>query len=795
MKKFVLILLAVLWAAPLCAQTADFVPLNPVQVNKKLDSVTKKLQSGKAEKEEISAILQEITDLQNDLQQTRQYFAADLASVQKKLNALGPAPEKNESEPADIAKQRKDFSAKADDCKAQIAQMDLLAARIDEINALILKIRNRRLLDNILVKQNSIFHPEEFWQSLTTFAGFVFELIKSPLSWYQKLPPEKEAVVNGNILTVAATMLIALIAAFFLGRYIKHRFGYRETVEQPDYSQKVRAGIAMFTARGVIPAAIIGAFLFWLKGNDTVNADSFGLLLNTAALYLLYYYLTKALVRTIFTPNNSRWRIIEVTDCCAQAISSALIFSAAAICIVSFFQNLADRMNYDSSIIYSLKIFANAVKAFCVVWVARKALYNNNPPSPEEISDDTPAPELSTGSKISLFITFAMTAAFIVSLFGYIRLSEYIINRFIVSGITIGIFYIADKLIRGFFHRILQLRFWMMTFRFRRKALQKAEFWFGLVLTPILWVLAILTLLAVWGVSVDLLLARVKSFLTGFNIGGIRISITSILLGIICFFVLLSLFKVLKNSFINGSLSKIEMDNGVRNSVISSINFLGFIFSGLIAIAVMGGSLSSVTIIAGALSFGVGLGLQNMVSNLAAGMTILWERPIKIGDWVVIGGQEGIVRRINMRSTEIETSDKSTVIVPNSAILSQSLVNYTYSGLMGKVTVKVGVGYNSDIAQIKQTLLEIAASNPDVLTTPAPSVSFSNLGDSSLEFQLSCMTANVFRRSGIADDFREKIIRRFRELNIDIPYPQRTIHLDQAETNKNEAPAVIPSDE
>lgn len=109
-----------------------------------------------------------------------------------------------------------------------------------------------------------------------------------------------------------------------------------------------------------------------------------------------------------------------------------------------------------------------------------------------------------------------------------------------------------------------------------------------------------------------------------------------------------------------------------------------------------------------------------------------------------------------MRSTEIETWDKSTVIVPNSAILSQSLTNYTYSGLTGRVVIKVGVGYDSDIELTKRTLLEIAASNPDVLTSPEPSVAFNNLGDSSLEFQLNCFTANVFKRSGIANDLREK---------------------------------------
>ncbi len=789
MRKIILLLLVLsFYLSPVQAQTPAnnaAAPLNLTQTNKQLDTITAKLNSGKASKEETADFVDQLTQIQSALVQARQNYAADLDAVQKKLNALGTPPEKPASEPAAIARQRKDFTTQADNNKAQIAQIDLQNAKIDEINSLILKIRNRQLLDNILVKQSSIFHPQEFWQSLSKFADFVFDLVQSPLNWYQNLSAERQETVKNNILTVIIVMFGALIAGYLLSRYIKRWFGYKADIERPDYSQKVRAGIWMFIARGAIPAAIIGAFLFWLKNNPFVNGDSFGLLLNTAARYLLYYYLTKAVVRVLFTPANEKWRIIEVPDECAKAISSSLIFSSAAICIVSFFQSLADHMNYDSSIIYSLKIFANAVKAFCVVLVARRALYNNQTLSDDEISEDTPVAELSTSSKVSLFIAFAMGAAFLLSLFGYIRLSEYIINRFIVSAIAIGIFYIIDKLLRGIFHRLLLFRFWVRTFRINRRTLVKTEFWFGLLLTPVIWIFAILALLAVWGVSVDLLLARVKSFLVGFNIGGIHISITSILLGLICFFIMLSLFKMLKNSFISGNLSKIEMSDGLRNSVVSSISFLGFIVSGLLAIAVMGGSLSSIAIIAGALSFGVGLGLQNMVSNLAAGMTILWERPIKIGDWVVINGQEGIVRQINMRSTELEAGDKSTIIIPNSDILSKSLVNYTYNGRSGRVAVKVGVGYESDIAQVRKALLEIAASNKNVLPNPAPTVSINNLGDSSLEFQLVCFTANVFNRGAIGDDLREKIITRFRELNINIPFPQRTVYLENPEAAKN----------
>ncbi len=796
MQKIILLFIALLFQlSPVQAQlpTPNSQPsLDLAKTGKQLDASIARLNSGDADNSQISEILQNITKTQDMLAQARQYYTPELDSAQKKLNTLGPAPEKPNAEAPAIARQRKEFTTQVDNIKAQITQIDLLSAKIEEINSLILKIRNQQLLDNILVKQSSIFHPQEFWHSLTNFAGFVLELVKSPLSWYQSLPGDRKATADNNILIVAASMLVALIAAHLLRSYIKRWFGYRPSVEHPDYSQKVRAGIWMLIARGAIPAAIIGAFLVWLKNDRLINGDSFGLLLSTSAIYLLYYYLAKAVVKVIFTPFNSKWRIIEVADDCARSISSALIFSAAAICLVSFFQSLAHQTSNDPTIIYSLKIIANAVKAFCVILVSRRYLYDNKTLSDDEISDDTAVAELSTSSKISLLITFAMGTAFALSLFGYIRLSEYIINRSIISAVVVGILYIAAKLILGLFHRILLLRFWVRTFRISRRSLVKAEFWFGLLLTPIMWIFGFLAILAVWGVSVDLLLVRVKTFLVGFNIGGVHISISSILLGIISFFILLSLFRMLKNSFINGNLSKIEMSDSVRNSVVSSISFLGFIISGILAIAVMGGSLGSITIIAGAMSFGVGLGLQNMVSNLAAGMTILWERPIKIGDWVNINGQEGIVKQINMRSTEIETWDKSAVIIPNSDILSKSLTNYTYTGRLGRIVIKVGVGYDSDIKTVREALLQIASSNPGVLADPAPSVIFTNLGDSSLDFQLNCFTGNVFNRSSISDNLREKIINRFRELNINIPYPQRTVYFEPASADSQNAQPMLP---
>ena len=195
----------------------------------------------------------------------------------------------------------------------------------------------------------------------------------------------------------------------------------------------------------------------------------------------------------------------------------------------------------------------------------------------------------------------------------------------------------------------------------------------------------------------------------------------------------------------------------------------------ILGIAVAGGSFKSLALMAGALSFGAGLGLQNVVSNLVAGITILFERPIKLGDLVVINGYEGVVKQISMSSTTLETGNKSNVIIPNSAIIAGSVVNKTYDNRMARVDINVGVDYDSDIDKVKKILLRIAGEDEEVLSNPAPALSFLDFGDSSLNFQLNCYTANIANSSGISFRIREKIINEFRKEGINIPFPQRVV--------------------
>lgn len=428
MKKLLTTLFFVLFAVTAAAAQTQTPPADNENVdygavNKQLDKMTAELNSGKIGPGATGDMLDKINDLQDKLNQNLPLLNNDLGSVQKKIAALGEVPDDG-NEPAEIAKQRKELNKQADAYKTSIAQAKLAKTKIDDLNGLILKVRNQDLFTRIFAKQSSIFHPQEFWTSLVSFAKFTFELIKSPLDWYRQLPAADMATADDNIVYALFYIIAATFAAAYLRHFIKTRLGYREAIANPDYTQKVRAALWMFLARGLIPAAIIGTFMFWIKNGAIINKSNFGTMLYTAALYLLYFFLTQALVRILLTPANGKWRIIEVSNDRAQASSKALIFSAAAICIVSFFQSLAAEMNVNPEVLYSLKIFANAVKAFCVVLVANKFLFDGTPEENAKNAataeaagkenagkDEEEYKELSTPAKISLAVTVFMAVS------------------------------------------------------------------------------------------------------------------------------------------------------------------------------------------------------------------------------------------------------------------------------------------------------------------------------------------------------------------------------------------------
>jgi len=296
----------------------------------------------------------------------------------------------------------------------------------------------------------------------------------------------------------------------------------------------------------------------------------------------------------------------------------------------------------------------------------------------------------------------------------------------------------------------------------------------------------IFSLLNLWGLPGDFMLQASRKLLFGFKIGGIEISIIAIAVGIGVFFGSLAVMRFLKVHLATNVLSKIDMDDGVRHSLVSGFSFLGFIISALLAIIAVGIDLTNLAFIAGALSVGIGFGLQDVIKNLVAGIIILLERPFKVGDWVMLNGTEGTIKQINIRSTELLAFNKTSIIIPNATLISSSVTNMTHGDAMSRQSVTVGVSYGSNPEQVKEILLDCARKNRKIMLSPAPYVLFKDFGSSSLDFELRFYVSDIWKGWTVPSEVRYEIFKRFQEANIEIPFPQIVVNKPSTEAEKQQ---------
>jgi small-conductance mechanosensitive channel len=267
----------------------------------------------------------------------------------------------------------------------------------------------------------------------------------------------------------------------------------------------------------------------------------------------------------------------------------------------------------------------------------------------------------------------------------------------------------------------------------------------------------------------------------GFTFGDRTISVQMLLIALAALYVTILLSRLLRSLLEEEVFPRRQMDRGVRDSINKLLHYAILALGVLMALSLAGIDLKNFAVLAGALGIGIGFGLQNIVNNFVSGLILLFERPIKVGDMIVLDGEWGTVGKIGLRSTTVETFDESEVIVPNSILVSEKVTNWTLSSEQSRIVVPVGVAYGSDLEKVLRILYEAANQHPQVLDTPPPSAIFTAFGNSSLDFELRVWTSSVSNRLIIKNDLLLYIDRRFREENVEIPFPQRDLHLRSIE--------------
>ena len=239
----------------------------------------------------------------------------------------------------------------------------------------------------------------------------------------------------------------------------------------------------------------------------------------------------------------------------------------------------------------------------------------------------------------------------------------------------------------------------------------------------------------------------------------------------IVFAVAVFLTRLIQNWLGSRFLPQTRLDAGVRNSVQTIVGYIGIIVAAMLAGAQIGLDVQKLALIAGGLSVGIGFGLQTIANNFVSGLILLWERTIRVGDLVVVGSDQGFVRAIKARATEIETFDRGSLIVPNSNFVSGVVKNWVHNDRVGRIIISVNVTYESDVDQVRDLMIAAAKAQEQVLAIPGPSVPFAEFGDWSLKFNLICFVDDIEQAERTRSDINFEVLRRMREAGLRIAYP------------------------
>ncbi len=700
--------------------------------------------------------------------------------LQQQLTQLGDAPADDQpQETLEVKQRRSEVNEQFAKVDADIKASRLAAIRSQQIQRTITQERQTRFFSSISARDTSILMPS-FWSKY--ISGY-----KSFFRSFNLLFDDSFSIMFGEFKKkpwkiFALIFCLALFALIFirLRRILAPRKQEEDFDGEHDFFS---SRFARFCRLGVLPVVLIYAIyqLHWVLFLLTPRFDRF---LAGIIIAGCFYLIALVLHRIILLPNSDGQRVSSISDLVAKKISNIITIGLGIGLGLSYLNTTSHVLVLPVEVTMGLSFLFSITIATMSLWVLW-LLYKDNAKR-EKLLDARRRSSLWTYLNIlAWFVSFGIIVA---ALFGYVALAEFMSQQLVFGLIVIGIAWLFLRSIDGLFAaRTAAVQASAIASLADEQDASSSQF--AILGTGILKLIVYLgagiLLMLPWGYRTSDFFKIFKDLFFGFEVGGLSISLSTILLATGLFFLGYTVTVALRSWLNNKFLPTTKLDIGISNSISTVFGYAGFILAAILGISAAGFDLSNLAIVAGALSVGVGFGLQSIVNNFVSGLILLAERPIKAGDWIVTSGGEGTVKKISVRSTEIETFDRATVIVPNSTLITDNVTNWTHENKTGRIIIAVGVGYDSDPDQVKEILLNCAKEHRLVLGRPAPAVFFMDFGANSLDFQLRCFLADINYSLTVTSELRFAILAALREAKIEIPFPQHDIHIRSDDTKRS----------
>ncbi|WP_134682093.1 DUF3772 domain-containing protein [Paracoccus ravus] len=732
------------------------------------------IESGEANESELQTIREDVVEWRDLFKSAQGTNSTRIATLKDQIGALGPPPAEGQTEPEDVAARRKELN----DQLAQLQAPNLKAVeaygRADGIIQQLDQAMRQRQTYALIRQTPAPVNPANWGPAL----GEAGEL---GVHIFEEVKERRSRLGDGSELTqrvlVTLGFLLAAVLLLWRGRQWVDSLPSRLSARA---SQRSRAALIFAVSLGQIAIPLIGLVLgvAALLATDLFGPWGAPLLRSIPGAGLVFFG-GFWLVRRIFPEpgtaasmplpmgEDQRRKAAFRATMLAMATAVHQLFSRTVLPLSGFHSQsdtatVPERLTEASAGVWHFLIVLFAaffLFQLCNVLRRLRPAEENGPP---DYRTRAAALLATLGRLIAL-------AAPVLVASGYVTAGNAILFASILTLALVGLVIV----LQDFFADLYAMA--KGGDETARDALIPVLISFALVL------MAMPLFALIWGARSSDLAEAWTRIEHGFSFGGVTLSPMAILTFLIIFGVGYLLTSFVQGAFRNSILPKTKLDVGGQNAVVSMLGYVGMALAAVLAITSAGIDLSSLAIVAGALSVGIGFGMQQVVSNFVSGIILLVERPIAVGDWIEVGTKQGVVKKMSVRATQIQTFDRNNVIVPNSDLITQQVTNWTRGSLQGRIIVPVGVAYGCDTRRVAQILQEIAEDQPTVLINPAPAVLFRGFGADSMNFEIRAVLSDINGGIGVTSEINHQIVQRFAAEGIEIPYAQRDVWLRNPE--------------